>query len=635
MRPLENSGVRRCTRTRLLVLACIAAIVGVAAPAGALRTAHGPIFPVGAIVVEYALDHPRHIDPEDLLELEVGLTSLGLAYVAPRPVDRTVRMRLSSIPEGASFSATAIQHITQFVVSTFNRRGFNGIIVTVPDIDEETGTDLRPRGETTLRLRIWTGRITRLTSVADGERFEDLGVEQRTNHTAHGWIRDRAPVQPGGLCGLLDVETLEDYAAEISRHPGRRVDVELDPGDLPGTTDVNLRIAENKPWVVYAQYSNTGTTSTTRNRERFGFLHNQATGRDDIFRIDYTTGDFSDVHAVVASYTGPFSLRLPELRFRVAGLYSEFDSSEVGFIDSDFHGEQALGEAQIVYSFFQRHELFVDVYAGVRFHAMSVENDQFGSSGGLEDEENANFLVPKIGVAGERRTRTSRLLFDANLGVGITGEDEEDLEVLGTPEPDDRFTLLRWNGSYAFYLEPLIDRQAWEDPSTPSSSTLAHEVALSFRGQWAFDNRLVPQYQEIAGGLYTVRGYKQATIARDNLLLGSAEYRLHIPRLFEPDPAPAQIPLLGDFRLHPESVFGRPDWDLVVRFFSDAARALASDRRSLDDESHETLLSIGAGLELQILRNLNLRADAGRVLSSAGSAEPGDIRGHLMATLLY
>lgn len=635
MRPLENSGVRRCTRTRLLVLACIAAIVGVAAPAGALRTAHGPIFPVGAIVVEYALDHPRHIDPEDLLELEVGLTSLGLAYVAPRPVDRTVRMRLSSIPEGASFSATAIQHITQFVVSTFNRRGFNGIIVTVPDIDEETGTDLRPRGETTLRLRIWTGRITRLTSVADGERFEDLGVEQRTNHTAHGWIRDRAPVQPGGLRGLLDVETLEDYAAEISRHPGRRVDVELDPGDLPGTTDVNLRIAENKPWVVYAQYSNTGTTSTTRNRERFGFLHNQATGRDDIFRIDYTTGDFSDVHAVVASYTGPFSLRLPELRFRVAGLYSEFDSSEVGFIDSDFHGEQALGEAQIVYSFFQRHELFVDVYAGVRFHAMSVENDQFGSSGGLEDEENANFLVPKIGVAGERRTRTSRLLFDANLGVGITGEDEEDLEVLGTPEPDDRFTLLRWNGSYAFYLEPLIDRQAWEDPSTPSSSTLAHEVALSFRGQWAFDNRLVPQYQEIAGGLYTVRGYKQATIARDNLLLGSAEYRLHIPRLFEPDPAPAQIPLLGDFRLHPESVFGRPDWDLVVRFFSDAARALASDRRSLDDESHETLLSIGAGLELQILRNLNLRADAGRVLSSAGSAEPGDIRGHLMATLLY
>jgi hemolysin activation/secretion protein len=635
MRPLENSGVRRCTRARLLVLACVVAIVGVAAPAGALRTAHGPVFPVGAFVVEYALDQPRHIDPEDLLELEVGLTSLGLAYVAPRPVDRTVRMRLSSIPDGASFSATAIQHITQFVVSTFNRRGFNGIIVTVPDIDEETGTDLRPRGETTLRLRIWTGRITRLTSVADGERFEDLGVEQRTNHTAHGWIRDRAPVQPGGLRGLLDVEALEDYAAEISRHPGRRVDVELDPGDLPGTTDVNLRIAENKPWVVYAQYSNTGTTSTTRNRERFGFLHNQATGRDDIFRIDYTTGDFSDVHAVVASYTGPFSLRLPELRFRVAGLYSEFDSSEVGFVDSDFHGEQALGEAQIVYNFFQRHELFVDAYAGARFHVMSVENDQFGSSGGLEDEENASFLVPKIGVAGERRTRTSRLLFDANLALGITGEDEEDLEILGTPEPDDRFTLLRWNGSYAFYLEPLIDRQAWEDPSTPSSSTLAHEVALSFRGQWAFDNRLVPQYQEIAGGLYTVRGYKQATIARDNLLLGSAEYRLHIPRLFEPDPAPAQVPLLGDFRLHPESVFGRPDWDLVVRFFSDAARALASDRRSLDDESHETLLSIGAGLELQILRNLNLRADAGRVLSSAGSAEPGDIRGHLMATLLY
>ncbi|KPJ74885.1 MAG: hypothetical protein AMS19_14695 [Gemmatimonas sp. SG8_23] len=635
MRPLENPRARRRARARSLALVWFAALVSVGAPAAALRTAQGPVFPVSEFVIEYALDHPRHIPPQELLDLEVGLSSLGLSYTAPRPVDRTVRMRLSSLPEGASFSATAIQHITQFVVSTFNRRGFNGIIVTVPDIDEESGTDLRPRAQTALRLRIWTGRITRLTTVADGERFEELDEAQRTNLTAHEWIRERAPVQPGGMRGLLDVETLEDYAAEISRHPGRRVDVELEPGPHTGTTDVNLRIAENKPWVVYAQYSNTGTPSTTKNRERFGFVHNQTTGRDDILRLDYTTGDFGDVHAVVGSYSAPFSLRLPDLRFSVTGLYSEFDSSEVGFVDSDFHGDQALGEVELTYNVLQRHELFVDVYAGARLHAMSVENDQFGTSGGLDDEEDATFLVPKVGVAGERRTRTSRLLFDANVAMGLTREDEKELEILGTPDPDERFTLLRWNGSYAFYLEPLIDRQAWEDPSTPESSTLAHEIALSFRGQWAFGNRLVPQYQEIAGGLYTVRGYKQAQVARDNVLLGSAEYRLHLPRLFLPDPEPARLPLIGDFRVHPEGVFGRPDWDLVFRLFSDGARAMASDRSSLDDEEHETLISVGGGIEVQILRNLNLRADAGRVMTSAGSADSGDVRGHLMATLLY
>ena len=80
-------------------------------------------------------------------------------------------------------------------------------------------------------------------------------------------------------------------------------------------------------------------------------------------------------------------------------------------------------------------------------------------------------------------------------------------------------------------------------------------------------------------------------------------------------------------------MYGRPDWDLIVRVFSDAARVLASERLSID--SHETLFSIGAGIEMQLLRNLNLRFDAGHVLSTVGSSETGDTRGHVLATLVY
>jgi hemolysin activation/secretion protein len=617
---------------RPLLCALVALLCG--APAAALRTAFGPVYPVSSFQIEYALDHPRHIPVEELLDLEVGLSSQGLAYVAPRPVDRTVRMRLSALPEGASFSATAIQHITQFVVSTFSRRGFNGVIVSVPDIDESTGADLRRAGRTALRLRVWTGRVSRLATIADGERFEGLSSEQRTNLTAHRWIRERAPVQPGGLRGLLNVPALEDYAARISRHPGRRMDVELEPGARTGTSDVNLRIAENVPWLVYAQYSNTGTAATTKNRERFGFVHNQATGRDDVLSLDYTTGDFEDVHAVSGSYGGPFVPGDP-LRFRIAALYSQFDASEVGFVDTSFRGEQLLAEGQLLYTLLQRRELFVDVFAGARFHQMSADNEQFASIGGLDQAETARFVVPQAGVAAERATRTSQLAASVHLDLGFTGESEADLEVQGTPRPDRRFLLLRWDGSYSFYLEPLLDRQGWLDPSTPESSTLAHEIALSFRGQWAFDDRLVPQYQQVAGGLHTVRGYKQAAIARDNLLLGRAEYRLHVPRLFRPDPVPARLPWIGAFRVHPESVFGRPDWDLVMRVFTDAASGLASDPSDLDDETDENLLSVGAGIELQLRRNLNLRLDAGHVLSSVGSSETGDTRAHLMATVLY
>ncbi len=225
------------------------------------------------------------------------------------------------------------------------------------------------------------------------------------------------------------------------------------------------------------------------------------------------------------------------------------------------------------------------------------------------------------------------LRFGLDVEGGLTDASEEDRAILGRDEPAKDFVRLQFDGSCSFYLEPLINRRAWEDPSTPRSSTLAHEMAVLLRGQWAFGYRLVPQYQQIAGGLYTVRGYDQAEAAGDNLALGSLEYRFHLPRIVSPDPTPPEVPGMGEFRARPQHVWGRPDWDLILRVFTDAAYVTQSDRR--DNESDDLLWSAGAGLELQVLRNLTLRLDAGYVLRTVGDSERGDTRGHLVATLLY
>jgi hemolysin activation/secretion protein len=629
MRPVSDPARTgaRLPRVSRLLLALATAASAVLAPGAALGQAFGPIYRVSAFDVEYALDHPGHIPTQELLDLEVGLRSTAEAYVAPRPVDRTVRMRLSSLPRNAYFSVTAIQHINQHIVSTFNRRHFNGVIVTVPEIEEGTGRDLRPVGRTRLRLRIWTGRVSRVTTLADGDRFGGLATDERTNNAAHDWIRDRSPVRPGGPRGLLDIQALEDYAAELSRHPGRRVDVELEAGDRPGTTSVNLRIAESRPWYVYAQYSNTGTEATTKNRERFGAVHNQLLGRDDILRVDYVTGDFDSPNAVVASYDSPFTLAAPDWRWGLRGSWSEFDASTVGFVDSRFVGEQVSGDAALSVNVYQRRELFVDLRAGARWQQIYVKNFQF------DDSTYATFLLPQVGVAGQRDTRTSTLRFALDVDVGLTNNSVEELTLLGNEDPSEDFVILRLDGSYSVYLEPLINRTAWEDPSTPRSSTLAHEVAFLLRGQWAPGARLVPQYQQIAGGLYTVRGYEQAEVAGDNLVLGSAEYRFHLPRFLSPDTTPPELPLMGEFRARPPHVWGRPDWDLIFRVFTDAAYVTQNDIKST--ESDWTLWSAGAGAELQLLRNLTVRFDAGYVLHAAGQSTRGDTRGHVVATLLY
>ena len=104
---------------------------------------YGRVYPVSEFEVEYALEHPRQIPIPEVMNLEVGLRATPEGFQAPRPVDRTVRMRLSTPPRNAEFSVTALQHITQYIVSTFNRRGYNGVIVTVPEIEEGSGRDLR------------------------------------------------------------------------------------------------------------------------------------------------------------------------------------------------------------------------------------------------------------------------------------------------------------------------------------------------------------------------------------------------------------------------------------------------------------------------------------------------------------
>jgi hemolysin activation/secretion protein len=619
------------------------------APGPALGLTYEPIYPVSEIVVEYALDHPRQIPVEEVLDLEVGLRATEEAYVAPRPVDRTVRMRLSALPAGAKLGASAILHINQYIVSTFNRRGYNGVIVTVPDVEEGTGRDLRPPGDTTLHLRIWTGRVTRVTSIADGERFGGLSVDERTNLPAHAWIREESPVRPGGPRGLLGVGELEDYADEISRHPGRQMQAELEPGPRAGTTAVNLRIAESKPWYAYAQYTNTGTSTTTVNRERFGFTHNQLLGRDDILQLDYVTGDFQDVHAVSGSYSSPFTLKAPQWRFALRGGYSQFDARETGFTSTDVTGSEGGAGVELSKQIFQHHSFFVDAAAGADWLRVSVENRQLPT---VKLSADVDYALPYVDLRAARDTATSTLR--ARIGVlgGWTPTGESDLatvdsatsvllgppalDVFGNARADNDFALTRLDASFAFYLEPLIDPWGWEDPNTPESSTLAHEVAFLLRGQYAMGFRLIPQFQQVAGGFTTVRGYKQSAAVGDNLALGSVEYRLHLPRLFRPDSSPPQLPGLGAFHLRAPHVYGAPDWDLIFRVFSDAA--YVSSSHALDSEDPDTLVSVGGGLELQVLRNLILRGDVGYTLHSLAAPShdgAGETRGHFAATVLY
>jgi len=284
----------------------------------------------------------------------------------------------------------------------------------------------------------------------------------------------------------------------------------------------------------------------------------------------------------------------------------------------------------------QLRELFVDVVAGARWRNVGVDSAFRLGGPSIDDGDDEDFFLPEIGFELRRDTFISssalEVLFDTNL-AGVAGTDTDTLRALGTLDADKSFSRVRWNGAISIYLEPALRWRQFVDPSTTESSTLAHELLLSTRGMYSLGDRLVPQFQQVAGGLATVRGYEQSISAGDQVAIGTAEYRLHLPRLLAPGGPPPVVPVLGKLKLRPEHAYGRPDWDFIVKVFADVAHVATVDRQ--DFEPNDTLVGLGIGAELHLMKFLQARFDIAWPQESLDGRETDSTELHALFTLMY
>ena len=595
----------------------------------------GPAYPVSSFVPRYLQKGHRQLPKRTvLMETPITLGRTPDGFVAPRQGVPSVSITLDEIARGpvANYYASAVQTILEHLRNELTRRHLIGVYVEPDPRDiDATGRDLRPADQTELRILITTAIVTDLRSIASGDR---VTPDERIDNPVHEKLRRQSPIQPGfdepkKRRDLLRRDRLDDYVYYLSRHPGRRVDIALSPSDQVGGVLLDYLVTENKPLSIYSQTSNTGTSQTDTIRQRFGLVHNQLTDNDDILLLDFMTS-FDAVNAVTTSYESPIP-GTERLRWRLSGGWNEFTAREVGRFDDVFKGASWFAGGEVIYTFYQDGNLFLDLLAGVRFQHIMVDNRVTFVIG------EADFFLPHIGVRLDHRGdwyRTSGVVLAEWNSGRITPTNPTELNRLGRLFPDADFGLLRWDLRGQVFLEPLLDRGAWEDPSTPESSTLAHEFALSFRGQWSAGNRLVPQFEQVIGGLYSVRGYAQSVLAGDSVLVLNAEYRFHLPRALGIQPVPAE--LFGEpFRFVPQAVFGRPDWDLIFRGFFDVGRTYVS--KKLPFESDGILMGAGVGVELQLKQNLDVRVDWGVALRDVPSrgVEAGSSRLYFVLSLAF
>jgi len=602
----------------------------------------GVAYPVTDLRYVSVRDHRDLPDLSFLDSIEVELVRTGEGLIAPFEGARAVPIELGEIgtPGNRVLYRSALSVIIRRVRDVLeDEAGLLGHLVTPSPEEiayETTGEDLRTPDETVLTIRVWPVVIGEIRTVARGERIaereDERDADERVsniNHPAHERLRRRFTLEPGDL---LMGPRINEEVFRMNRHPGRRADVSVAPSAEQGEVVVDYLITEPKQWAVYARLSNTGTESTDELRQQFGFIHRQLTGRDDILQIDYITASFDETHAVLASYTVDAG---DHARLKVFGRWNEYTSSDVGLGAEVFEGQGYEIGAELFGTVWSDGPKRVELFGGLRFEHVEVDNLVVLISG---DED---FLLPFVGVRYIKSTPQHSAFGEVRVETNLAsaaGTGETTIGALGRPLAENEFTVLRGQLSHAFYLEPILDPGGFRGERGPEAMRLAHEVEIRVRGQTGFGDRLAPNYQQVAGGAATVRGYDESVVAGDDAIVGTLEYKYHFGRA-TPIASQADTLFGQPFRTARTRPFGSADWDVILSAFVDIGRVTVQD--ALFFEESETLVGAGIGVEARLKRNVTLNLDLGVAFTRTGEASPpvstdvGDSRLHFAVTLVF
>lgn len=615
------------------------------------------VYPIDSLSLNFGSASERLPPPVELLDTAVELALVDGVYEVPDGAASGSIINLSNLPAGARFSDAALGRMLNAVVAQLNKADYYGVYVVTDQeqIDPRTGRDRRDAGDTSLTLDVYVGEIQDIQSVGKGGR---IGEQRPIDHPYHSRILQHSPLKPlapGDEPYLFRKEKLDDYLRRLNRHPGRRVDATIASSGEPGKIDLHYLVSENRPFFAYGQIANTGTESVGEWQYRAGVGHYQLTGVDDVFTFDYEASDPDSSFSMLMGYH--FPVVFPDyLKLGFFASYSEFQGEQFGVgTILDFSGQSSMYGMELRYSPWSFLDFAHTYFLGIRSTKIEVTQQIFL---GLDTENSVSSTLGEDELdymyGGVEFTRFGNFMntrFSLTVEGTLNKVDPDELDNLGRLDADRGWMLTEWAFDHSFYLEPVIFPQRFRDTEDWKTSTLANEIAFAVRGQYVLtDDRIIPQVQFVMGGFQSVRGYPESIAAADNGWFMQSEYRLHIPRLFKPysvfpkEERPS--PFRNRWNVHPPRPLVKPDWDFIVRAFTDYGQT-----ENVEIESFETdqeLWSAGLGFELQLGQSFTLRTDVGMVLNSADEFDSGsgdrspiegaqyeDVRAHFQFTYVW
>ena len=547
-------------------------------------------------------NNPRMPTEASLMSTPVTLYKTDKSFSgSPDSKGEKVTLTLTELAvANGTLTDSARMVIQNAVVSSVNTMGVGGVACLVEPAAKSDDKNV---------IKVVAAQISGVRTVASGLRAGETG--QAVNSDKHATIKNESPIKEGDI---MQKEVLEDYLYSLSRFPGRTVSAAVSNEPSSAQVVLDYYVQEKKIFDVYASISNTGTTETSKYQERVGILATQLTNNDDILSIDYQNSNFSGTQNVNGYYDARVGT-LKDFRWRVTGQWGQYYSSDLGLAGENFNGNNWGVQGDIIWTFLQKGNSFLDFDFGVKGWNAQTNNELFQSTG------NANFVTLSGTLDAMALGDTWAIQGSFGGMYTTTNADQEELDNLGRIDTSDSYFTMNGSVYGSFYLDPLLD-SSWKS-SKSLYKPLVHEIFGSLRGQYAFDYRLTPLSQYTMGGLYTVRGFAQSITTGDNALVGTIEYRMHIPRMFSAAVPTGTFPSAAKpFRWVPDSgTGGAPDWDLVLSAFFDGGTV--NNNNAYAFEANTPMYSAGVGLDLTILQNVAVGIDWGWALNSIDNQSAG------------
>jgi len=504
--------------------------------------------PAVGLLISVAYAEPRQVITFDIRRIVVeGNTLLS---------DEQISKVLDEFA-GPGKTAADVERAREKLEDLYHREGYPTVLVNIPEQTVEEGI---------VRLQVIESKIGKVR-VTGNQYF-----------TMENILKDLPSFRPGKI---LHIPSVQADLNKVNSNPDLNVSPVLMAGREPGTTDVELKVKDQLPLHASIELNNRSSHDTSDLRLNTIIGYHNLWQREHSISLQYQTSPekTEEVQVMAGSYVLP----TPWNDKHLLAMYGIWSDSETAFGE----GFQVVGKGNI---FGARYVIPLPAYRTYAHNiTIGIDYKDFEETLGFETEEEGTktpvtYIPLSFSYSSSLPDSTGFTQFSAGANMALRGmvTDQREFEV----------KRYKARGNY-LYATAGIERTQ----KLPAGMGLF----LKLDGQLA-DQPLISNEQYSAGGMESVRGYKESEELGDNAIHGTIELRA-------PD-------LAGIFDLPKKFSF-------TPYLFYDAAELRTKDPLPGENRS-VTIEGAGAGVRGYVTRYIEYGFDWATALADTDRTEKGD-----------